>query len=203
MAFMKTTFSQEGFLPLRGRGVMLRPPMMADYAEWAELRGASRHHLEPWEPLWAGDELSRWAYRRRLRYYQRESRDDHGQAFFIFREADQQLIGGLTFSNMRRGVTQAASIGYWLGEPYVGQGLMSAAVALALDHAFETLRLHRVEAASMLTNVKSLAVLDRAGFSREGVARRYLRINGVWQDHVVFAILADDTRAPSSQGERS
>ena len=110
MAFLKTTFSQEVAPVLRSGGVALRPPAMADYAEWAELRTNSRHHLEPWEPAWAADELTRWAFRRRIRHYQRESRDDQGYAFFIVRADDDRLIGGLTLSNVRRGVTQAANL---------------------------------------------------------------------------------------------
>lgn len=194
MAFLKTTFSQEVAPVLRSGGVALRPPAMADYAEWAELRTNSRHHLEPWEPAWAADELTRWAFRRRIRHYQRESRDDQGYAFFIVRADDDRLIGGLTLSNVRRGVTQAANLGYWLGEHYCGRGHMTTAVTVALGYAFDVLRLHRVEAACMLANTPSMGVLGRTGFTREGLARRYLRINGVWQDHALHAVLSDDPR---------
>src|SRR5690606_16053876 len=97
-------------------------------------------------------------------------------------------------SNVRRGVTQSCSLGYWVGEPYARRGNMSSAVAASLPFVFEHLRLHRLEAACLPTNVASIRLLEKVGFTREGYARRYLRINGVWPDHVLFAMLHDDPR---------
>ena len=194
MAFLKTGFATETLPQLRGRNLVMRPPAPSDYAAWADLRDLSRAHLTPWEPKWARDELSRWAYRRRLRYYQRDQREDLGYAFFIFEEDTGALMGALTLSNVRRGVTQACALGYWLGEPYIGQGNMRNAVALAVDYAFNDLRLHRIEAACLPSNAASIAVLRRNGFMEEGLARRYLKINGAWCDHLLFALLVDDPR---------
>ena len=179
---------------VRGREVFLRQPTMGDYAAWAQLRALSRLHLTVWEPLWARDELARSAFRRRLRQYQREMRDDQGYAFLIFREADDCLLGGLTISNVRRGVAQSASIGYWMGLPHIGQGLMTDAVRATVPFAFSTLGLHRLEAACLPHNAPSSRVLLKVGFKREGTARRYLKINDVWQDHDLFALLHDDPR---------
>jgi len=103
-------------------------------------------------------------------------------AFFLF----------LTLASIRRGVAQAGSIGYWMGAPYVRYGHMTAAVRAVLPFAFGTLRLHRVEAACIPTNTPSIRLLERCGFSREGYARQYLCINGIWQDHLLFARLKDD-----------
>ena len=192
MAFLKTGFGSEYNLSVRGQGVWLRAPAMADYAQWAELRALSRDHLRPWEPQWARDELTRSAFRRRLRHYAREARDDHGYAFLIFRSADHLLVGGLTVSNVRRGVSQSASLGYWLGLPFVGRGHMTSAVRAATRFCFEDLGLHRVEAACLPVNTPSIRVLQRSGFTQEGLARRYLKINCVWQDHLLFACLIDD-----------
>ena len=194
MAFLKTGFATETLPQLRGRNLVMRPPAPSDYAAWADLRDLSRAHLTPWEPKWARDELSRWAYRRRLRYYQRDQREDLGYAFFIFEEDTGALMGALTLSNVRRGVTQACALGYWLGEPYIGQGNMRNAVAPAGDYAFSDLRLHRIEAACLPSNAASIAVLRRNGFMEEGLARRYLKINGAWCDHLLFALLVDDPR---------
>lgn len=194
MAFLKTGFVSETAPQLRGRRLVIRPPAPSDYVAWANLRDASRAHLTPWEPKWARDELSRWAYRRRLRYYQRDQREDLGYAFFIFSEDTGALMGGLTLSNVRRGVTQACALGYWLGEAYVGQGNMRNAVALAANYAFNDLRLHRIEAACLPSNAASIAVLRKNGFQEEGLARRYLKINGAWCDHLLFALLGDDPR---------
>lgn len=169
---------------------------MGDYSAWAELRALSREHLKPWEPAWARDELTRSAFRRRLRHYQREAREDQGYAFMIFDMADDRLVGGLTLSGVRRGVTQSASVGYWLGRPFVGEGRMTDAVRAIIPFAFVQLRLHRLEAASMPQNTASIAVLERAGFVREGYARQYLRIDGQWTDHVLYGLVEDVMRGP-------
>jgi ribosomal-protein-alanine N-acetyltransferase len=127
-------------------------------------------------------------------------REDMGYAFFILRDADDALLGGITLSNVRRGVCQAASVGYWLGAPFTGQGFMTEAVGVLADYSFRELRLHRIEAACLPSNAASIAVLQRNGFQREGLAREYLKINGVWQDHVLFALLRGDLAGPKGRG---
>ena len=195
MAFLRSTSGIDAEAEVHGRHVFLRHPAMGDYSAWAELRAMSRQHLTVWEPQWARDELTRSAFRRRLRQYQRELRDDQGYAFLIFRQGDGRLLGGLSMSNVRRGVAQAASIGYWIGAPHVRRGHMTDAVRAVLPFAFATLGLHRLEAACLPHNRPSTRVLEKAGFKREGMARRYLKINGVWQDHDLFALLQDDAQA--------
>lgn len=194
MAFLRSSPIVDPESEIRGVRVFLRHPAMHDYAAWAELRALSRAHLTPWEPLWARDELTRSNYRRRLRQYHRELRDDQGYAFLVFQEPDSKLIGGLNLSNVRRGVAQTASVGYWVGAPYAGRGLMTDAVRATVRFAFGALRLNRLEAACLPTNVASQRVLEKAGFTREGRARRYLKINDQWQDHDLFALLQDDPR---------
>jgi ribosomal-protein-alanine N-acetyltransferase len=93
---------------------------------------------------------------------------------------------------VRRGVAQAGSLGYWIGEPFARQGLMTAAVNALIPFAFGTLRLHRLEAACIPNNTASVRLLEKTGFKREGFAREYLCINGVWQDHVLYALLRGD-----------
>jgi ribosomal-protein-alanine N-acetyltransferase len=193
MAFSRSTLPDvDG--EIRGREVYLRQPSMGDYAAWARLRALSRQHLTVWEPLWSRDELARSSFRRRLRQYQREMRDDQGYAFLIFSEADASLLGGLTLSNVKRGVAQTASLGYWMGLPHAGRGHMTAAVRAVIPFAFSTLGLHRLEAACLPHNGPSARVLEKTGFRREGRARRYLKINDVWQDHDLYALLHDDPR---------
>jgi ribosomal-protein-alanine N-acetyltransferase len=201
MAFLRSSIGQDSAPIVRGRGLWLRPLMMSDYPAWAELRARSREHLTPWEPVWQRDELTRSAFRRRVRHYQREAREDLGYSFLIFRELDDQLLGGLTLSNVRRGVTQAAVLGYWLGLPFVNCGHMTQAVAAVVRFTFDELHLHRIEAATMPVNHTSIRVLERNGFRREGVARRLLMINGVWEDHVLHALLAEDLRREGDPAE--
>ena len=192
MALFRTLSAPEPLPPITGEGVILRGPQMTDYAAWAELREASRAFLTPWEPTWPADDLTRPAFRQRLRRYAEDMRTDQAYPFFLFRAEDSALVGGLALANIRRGCAQAASLGYWMGAPYAGQGYMTAAVSAILPFAFGTLRLHRVEAACIPGNDASIRLLENTGFQREGFARQYLCINGTWQDHLLFARLRDD-----------
>ena len=192
MAFLRSTSPADADTEILGKAVFLRHPGMRDYVCWAELRALSRQHLTMWEPQWSRDELTRSAFRRRLRQYQRELRDDEGYAYLIFRSGDGALLGGLTLSNIKRGVAQAASLGYWMGVTYAGRGYMTDAVRALVPFAFDSLRLHRLEAACLPHNIASARVLEKSGFEREGRARCYLKINGVWQDHDLYARLAED-----------
>jgi ribosomal-protein-alanine N-acetyltransferase len=157
-----------------------------------ELREKSRAFLTPWEPTWPADDLTRPAFRRRLRRYAEDVRSDQAYAFFVFRQSDNALVGGLTLANVRRGVAQAGSLGYWMGAPYARHGFMSEAVRSLIPFAFGPLRLHRLEAACIPTNAASIGLLENCGFQREGLARKYLCINGLWQDHFLFALLITD-----------
>ncbi len=195
MAFFRTINFAEPLPSIEGDGVVLRTPQMTDFADWSTLRDASRDFLTPWEPTWPSDDLTRSAFRRRIRRYVEDLRSDQGYAFLISRSADGKLVGGVTLANIRRGVAQAGSLGYWMGLPYVRQGYMTAAVRALIPFAFATLRLHRLEAACIPTNAASIRLLEQTGFVREGYAREYLCINGTWQDHLLYARLKD---APKS-----
>lgn len=196
MAFLRVGVVPEIPAAVQGARVWLRAPQVSDYVAWAELRALSREHLTPWEPVWPRDDLTRSAYKRRVRHYQREARDDQGYAYSIFRSSDDQLAGGITLSNVQRGVTQSATMGYWLGLPFVGQGLMSDAVRALIPFSFDVLRLHRLEAATQPRNTASIRVLERNQFEREGYARGYLKIHGAWQDHILFGLVAPPTGEP-------
>jgi [ribosomal protein S5]-alanine N-acetyltransferase len=187
-------FGRSGGPVLMGNGVVLRHPLASDYEAWARLREESRSHLQPWEPTWGPDELTRSSFRRRLSRYAQEIREDRGYPYWIL-STSGQILGGCTLSNVRRGVSQTASLGYWMGAGHAGQGRMTAGVAALLTHAFGTLGLHRVEAACLPSNEASRRVLAKSGFTEEGFARRYLKIDGEWRDHLLFAILAEDWRA--------
>ncbi len=186
---------------VRGEGLYLRPAEMRDFEQWARLRDRSRTFLTPWEPIWPSDDLTRAAFRRRIRAQAEELENDEAYPFLIFRD-DDALLGGLTVGQVRRGVSQTATLGYWMGEPFAGRGYMSRAVRAAANFTFGTLRLHRLEAACLAHNASSIRVLERVGFVREGFARSYLRINGRWQDHVLFALLETDPLTTSRSPPR-
>ena len=175
---------------LDGEGVFLRAPRTADYAEWRELRAASRNFLQAWEPTWPFDDLTRAAYRRRLSAYARDRDLGLAYPFFVFRAEDEALTGGITLSNIRRGVAQMGSIGYWCGRPFTRQGHTLAAVQAVAHFSFRTLGLHRLEAACIPENGPSRRLLAKAGFVEEGYAKAYLKINGAWRDHVLFGLVS-------------
>jgi ribosomal-protein-alanine N-acetyltransferase len=192
MAFFRTVSLTESAPAITGAGVSLRAPQSGDFAEWATLRETSRDFLTPWEPIWPADDLTRAAFRRRLKRYSEDRRNDLAYAFLIFRAQDNALVGGLTLANIRRGVAQTGSIGYWVGAPFARKGYMTAAVQALIPYCFGALRLHRLEAACIPTNAASVSLLEKTGFHREGYARGYLCINGIWQDHLLYARLAED-----------
>lgn len=179
----------DGMRRIDGEGVYLRAPDARDYTDWAKVRDASRNFLTPWEPTWAQDETSRGSYRYKLRRYGQDAHEDKAYALFVFREEDDALVGGVTLSNIRRGVAMTASLGYWAGEMYAGKGYITSAVRAVVRYAFEDLDLHRVEAACQPDNLASRRVLEKADFAQEGVASAYLKINGAWRDHLLFAIV--------------
>jgi [ribosomal protein S5]-alanine N-acetyltransferase len=165
------------------------------------LREISRKFLTPWEPTWPADDLTRGAFRRRLRRQADEIARDESFAFLIFAEGSNILLGGITIGGIRRGVAQTASLGYWMGAPHAGKGHMTRAVAVAAAFGFSTLRLHRLEAACIPSNIASATLLERNGFQREGFARAYLCINGAWRDHYLFGLLESDVARGHPRGE--
>jgi ribosomal-protein-alanine N-acetyltransferase len=194
MAFLRSISTNSASPVLRGQGVMLRAPALNDHAQWAQLRERSRSFLTPWEPIWPADDLTKVAFRRRIRRYQREIRSGVGYPFLVFSPDGGTLYGGLTLAHIQRGVTQSAVLGYWMGQPFAGKGLMTDAVRAAVEFAFETLRLNRVEAACLPHNAASMRLLEKVGFTREGYARKYLCIEGRWQDHILYGLVRDDPR---------
>jgi ribosomal-protein-alanine N-acetyltransferase len=196
MAFFRNVSASDTPPVIEGQGVMLRWPQGEDYVAWARLREVSRDFLVPWEPAWPADDLTRGAFRRRIRRYSEDQHNDLSYSFFVFRKEDDALVGGLTIANVRRGVAQTGSVGYWMGEPYARRGYMSAAVKAVAPFAFGALSLHRLDAACIPTNAASARLLEKCGFRYEGLARQYLCINGQWHDHYLYARLRDDPSPP-------
>jgi len=196
---LRKLFSSPADPGIEAERVYLRAPQVDDFAAWSEIRGRSRAFLTPWEPTWPRGDLTALAFRQRVRRGRAERRADRGYPFFLFLKDDDLLIGGLTLSNVRRGVTQTATLGYWIGEPHARQGHMTEAVPALLAYAFATLRLHRIEAACLPVNDASKGLLEKCSFRYEGYARKYLRIDGRWQDHLLYARLVDDPDGPEPE----
>ncbi len=190
-------------LRLQGEGIEIRPPRPSDFPEWSELRRASRDFLQPWEPTWPEDDLTRAAWRRRLASYARDIDLGSAYPFLVFRKSDGALTGGITLSNIRRGVAQMGTVGYWCGAAFTRQGLTLAAVRTLSAFAFRTLALHRLEAACLPENTPSRRLLGQAGFAEEGLAQAYLKINGEWRDHVLFGLVAPPQRGEGQKGRLS
>lgn len=191
---------------LTGATVHLRPPKRRDFSAWAELRRRSRAHLERWEPRWLDDHLSSRAFNRRVRWSRREIAAGRAYPFLIFIQGEGEtgvrsaLVGGVTIEHVRRGAAMSASLGYWLGAPFVGRGFMTEALDLIVGFAFGALDVSRLEAACLPENAASQALLRRVGFTEERRARAYLQIDGVWRDHVMFELRRSDRLG---DGERS
>lgn len=181
--------------------VVLAPPQPMDYHAWSELRRQSREFLAPWEPIWPNDALSRSGYLRRTTRQCEDWNADRGYNLLIWRLDDGALLGGLALTNIRRGVAQAGMLGYWIGQPFAGQGYMTEALGAVTDMAFGELALNRLEAATLPENEPSRRLLVRLGFSEEGMARQYLKIAGQWHDHVLYGLLRSDWRGEAGPGD--
>ncbi len=177
-------------IALRGSQLLLRLPQMRDYDAWYVLRRSSREFLKPFEPRWSEADLSRRIFATRVKRGRDEAEQGTDFSFFIFRQngASETLVGGITLSNIRRRAAQFVNLGYWMGQQYAGQGIMSDAVGICLPFVFETLDLHRVHAAFLPGNQASRRVLEKNGFVEEGFAEKYLQIDGRWEDHVLFGL---------------
>ncbi|MFV0245379.1 MAG: GNAT family N-acetyltransferase [Qingshengfaniella sp.] len=178
----------------------LRPPAHGDFRAWADLRDRSRGFLQPWEPTWSSDHLSRRAFTNRVYWAQRAVAGGTGLPLFLFDNGRDQLLGAVTLDNIRRGPAQAASCGYWIGEGHARNGYMSEAIRAVVHYAFTSLDLSRIDAACLPENAASRGVLEKTGFKYEGVAQSYLQINGRWRNHVLYANLRGDRRGRSDQG---
>ena len=177
---------------LTGQRVFLRPPKRRDALKWQKLRMSSKSFLVPWEPSWDASSCTRRAY---LRYFKNSNylaNMDRAYSFLIFKIDDKTLLGGINIGNVRRGVSQSASLGYWIGEKHSRNGYMKEALKLLIPSLFVDLRLNRIEAATLEENIASKNLLKKIGFKKEGVLRKYLKINGSWRDHILYGLLEND-----------
>lgn len=148
---------------------LLRLPRYQDFNQWHRLRAESRKFLEPWEPTWRRDELTEGAYRARVIRGKQEYASGQAIPLFIFLKENHTLVGGITIGYIRRGAAQSCMIGYWMGERHAGQGHMFAALQMVIPYIFTGLELHRIEAACIPDNARSIRLLEKAGFQQEGI----------------------------------
>ncbi len=178
----------------------LRAPQHGDFRAWAALRRDSAAFLQPWEPTWADDHLTRKSFTNRVYWAQRGITAGSALPLFLVRRSDAMLLGAITLDHIRRGPAQAGTLGYWIGAPFARQGFMGEAIAGVVHHAFADLDLSRIESACLAENVASRAALERSGFKYEGVAQSYLQIAGRWRTHVLYANLRTDRRGRTTAG---
>lgn len=179
---------------LASRRLVLRPLTAADFGSWRNVRASNEAWLTPWEPRRPPAQfdpaVSQPAFEQRCRNREREAAAGLSFGFGVFR--DGALIGEVNLNSILRGATQAATIGYWVDERHAGNAYTSEAVVAVLAFAFDHLQLHRIEICIVPRNHNSRRVVEKLGLAEEGVARGLVEINGVWEDHLRFAILAED-----------
>lgn len=173
--------------------VALRPPRLADGSVWSRIRLQNRNYLQQWEPTSPGD----WQDRNSVlswfgQWSALRGMGRSGQALPFVITVDGRFAGQLTVGNIVRGALRSAWIGYWITEQLAGRGAATAAVALAVDHCFGPVGLHRLEATVRPENIASLRVLEKSGFRHEGLFERYLDVAGAWRDHRVYGLTVED-----------
>ncbi len=180
-------------LELAGRRVLLRTLTEADYEEWQEVRSRCRDWLLPWEPRPNGappaaEDRASFAARCALRERERQLGTGYGFGIFLGR----RFAGEITLSSIQRGPFQTGHVGYWIDRQLAGRGYVPEAVVVVLAFAFDTIALHRVEISIIPRNYASLRVVEKLGLRSEGIAQKYLEIDGNWEDHAKFAITSEE-----------
>lgn len=177
---------------LQSAQIYLRPLHIQDAVELLRLRLRNHDFLQPFEPIRPASHLTLEGQQEQIAQAERAFASGSGFAFGIFLQDTHQLIGRVALSNVVRGAWQNATIGYFLDGNLNGRGYMTQAVDAVLRYAFEEARLHRVQAAIMPRNIASIRVVEKTGFRYEGLSLRYLQINGFWEDHLIYAVTAED-----------
>ena len=189
MTILRPFQSKKESMVLYGNKVFLRAPEFRDWREWSELRKFNMEYLKPWEPAWSPYELERGYFVKRVKFFDKLSNRDKGYSFLIFLNDKYKLIGEININNIQRGVVQSCSIGYWISENKMGLGYMRESISILKEFIFNDLKLHRIEAACLPRNMRSLRTLLKSEFEIEGHAKKYLKINGVWEDHILLSCI--------------
>lgn len=184
-------------LRLYGRRVMMRPLVAPDFARWSDVRVRNEIWLLPWEPSRLANQgdptRERDVFATRCAGRDRDRQMGVAYAFGLF--VDNALAGEVNLNNLIRGAQQTGTIGYWIDQARAGHGYVAEGVCVLIRFAFEELRLHRLEVCIIPRNDNSRRVMDKLGLRDEGVALRFLEINGIWEDHVRYGITAEEWNA--------
>ncbi len=173
--------------------LILKPYTKEDFNPWIDIREKSRTHLQPWEPTWASDILSKESFDKRVLFNTHQWEKDLGYCMLAHRKEDHQIVAGVNLTQIRKTASMSSGIlGYWCGANYLRQGYVYESVIKMIQMAFGQIGIERIQAACMLSNEASMALLKKAGFQEEGIARNYLKIRGAWTDQMIFSLLKSD-----------
>ncbi len=191
---MISSAPEPGSVPLVGRRLVLRSLIADDFGQWREVRTVNEEWLTKWEPARISGQpdvvKNRQAFASRCAARQRERQLGTGYGFGVF--VQNQLVGEMNVSAIQRGPFQNAYVGYWIDQRFAGREYTPEALVVAMRFAFEELRLHRLQIAIIPRNKPSRRVVEKLGLRLEGMAERYLEINGTWEDHLRYAITSED-----------
>ena len=171
---------------LVGKDVVLKKPKKENWREWAELRQVSRKFLQPWEPTWPSNFLTKELFTKFINKIETALKKKISYNFFIFHKKTNNLMGGISLTNFKSEGYKSITIGYWMGEEYAGKGYMRDSLKIISNYCFTDLGLNRIEAACLPKNLSSKKVLLNVGFKVEGYAKKYLDINGKLEDHLLL-----------------
>lgn len=177
----------------RGARIELRTLKPSDYDQWIEVRIRCKDWLNVWEPLLQSarvESLGKAGFEMLCRARDEDWRRDSAYAFGVF--VDNRFVGEANISGVQRGPVQNCTIGYWVDQAEAGKGYIPEAVVVALRFAFEEARLHRVQISILPRNARSRRVVEKLSIAEEGLAKRYIEINGVWEDHIWYAMTFEE-----------
>lgn len=181
-------------LRLYGRRLLLRPLAADDFPNWSEVRRRNEDWLTPWEPrrppAALDPSVNREAFVARCAARDRDAAAGLAYGFGVF--VGQRLAGEVNLNHVLRGAMQSATVGYWIDNALAGQGLIAESVVVVAGFAFEQLDLHRLEICIVPRNTNSRRVMEKLGVREEGVAERFLEINGEWEDHLRYGFTVEE-----------
>jgi ribosomal-protein-alanine N-acetyltransferase len=171
--------------------ITLRPVSRSDAPAWREIRARNAEWLKPWDAtVPPGVDSRPTSYPALVRRLRRMAREGTTLPFAL--EVEGNFAGQVTVNNIVRGSAQFASLGYWIDQRYAGRGIMARAVAMAIDHCFTAVGLHRIEICIRPENTNSLRIVEKLGLTEVGLAPRFLHIDGAWRDHRIFALTVEE-----------